>query len=104
MSVGGRRLLDAAGRGAEGLLRGFAGIGGRMAVFVWLSTITFLVIYLLSETVSDAEAAELEAAMQISVAGAEVSAFAVLVLVTIAWVVSPIYIKLIEVYREVRDG
>ena len=75
-----------------------------MTVFVWLSTVTFLVIYLLSETLSEQEAAELDAIFHPSVAGVEVSIFSVFVFVTALWVLSPFLLRVVEFYQEVRES
>lgn len=99
-----QQLRTAVAWGAEGFLRTVAGTAGRMAVFVWLSTVSFLVLYLLSETLPAAEAAELEAAIRFSVAGVEVSIFGVFVTVTTLWVISPFFLHAIEAYEEVRES
>ena len=104
MSTRRQQLQDDIARVAESFLRVFGGIAGRMTVFVWLSTVTFLVIYLLSETLTTQEAAKLDAVFHPSVGGVEVSVFSVFVFVTALWVVSPCLLRVVEFYQEVRES
>jgi hypothetical protein len=96
MSTQRKDVQEKAAQVARSLLRAVGGIVGRMTVFVWLSIVTFLVIFLLSETLSQQQAAELNAVFYLSVAGVEVSIFGVFATVTALWVISPYLLRVVD--------
>jgi len=85
---------------AKSLLRAFGGAIGRATIALWLMLITLLVILALSETLTDAEAAEVMGVLTLSVGGYEMTVFGVCVALTWLWVLSPIILNAVELYQE----
>jgi hypothetical protein len=104
MSTRRQQLQDDIARVAESLLRAFGGAIGRATVALWLMLITLLVILALSETLTDAEAAEVMGVLTLSVGGYEMTVFGVCVALTWLWVLSPIILNAVELYQEADES
>jgi len=89
---------------AKSLLRVFGGAIGRATIALWLMLITLLVILALSETLTDAEAAEVMGVLTLSVGGYELTVFGLLVGLTWLWVISPIILNAVELYQEADES
>jgi len=94
---------ERAARVAKSLLRVFGGAVGRATIAVWLMLITLLVILALSETLTDAEAAEVMGVLTLSVGGYEMTVFGVCVALTWLWVLSPILLNAVELYQDAKN-